>query len=163
MRSITAASSRKAEAQTIYGGGKRTLDGMEGPDQKRALLDHFLQQKAAASFMNPNHHNSPMYANLAAPGGAVSLTSALRPSLGLGGMAHTHSHHHQGHFTQGLPAMMSKHMDIMGQQPQPHNNLINNYMPQGAITNSQVQQSYTNANSTADIVNAAISALRYAS
>lgn len=145
MRSITAASSRKAEAQTIYS-GKRSLDGCDGPDHKRALLDHLIQQKAALMHTNPN-----MYGGLSPPGGAVSLTSALRPSLGLGVP--------QGHFNGGLPAMMSKHMDIMGQQN--NNNLINNYMPQN--TNNQGQQSYPSTTSTADIVNAAISALRYAS
>ena len=168
MRSITAASSRKAEAQTIYG-GKRALDGADGPDHKRALLDHLLQQKAAMMTSNPG-----MYAGLSAPTGAVSLTSALRPSLGLGVS--------QGHFNsnpQGLPAMMSKHMDIMGQHHghQPNNNaLINNYMPQphhhgaphnhmqgGAPQGQQYHHGGNNTTSTADIVNAAISALRYAS
>ena len=149
MRSITAASSRKAEAQTIYS-GKRSMDGCEGPDHKRALLDHLIQQKAA--FMHPSN-NPNMYAGLSAPNATVSLTSALRPSLGLGVP--------QGHFNGGLPAMMSKHMDIMGQQG--NNNLINNYMPQNANTASQGQQSYPSTTSTADIVNAAISALRYAS
>lgn len=175
MRSITAASSRKAEAQTIYGGGKRALDGGEGPDHKRALLDHLLQQKAALMSANPQ-----MYAaGLSAPTpGAVSLTSALRPSLGLG--VHTQAHFNGG----GLPAMMSKHMDIMGHHSQNHhhsqqhnqtqnqfhntNSLINNYMPQpvgapGNNNNPGQPQQYPNSTSTADIVNAAISALRYAS
>lgn len=173
MRSITAASSRKSEAQTIlYGGGKRALDGlgMEGHmDNKRVLLDHLLHQKAASFMNNTTCNTSPntgMYAGLcSAPTGAVSLTTALRPSLGLGV-----SHHAQGagHFntntTGGLPAMMSKHMDIMGQQP--NNNLISNYMPQNSNNNNNnqgSQQQYSSTTSTADIVNAAISALRYAS
>ena len=153
MRSITAASSRKAEAQTIYGGGKRSLDGNDGPDHKRALLDHLLQQKAA-TYMHPNPN---MYGGLNTPGGTVSLTSALRPSLGLGVS--------QGHYNGGLPAMMSKHMDIMNQQHQQpnNNNLMGNYMPQNPNSNQVPPQPYPNATSTADIVNAAISALRYAS
>ena len=162
MRSITAASSRKAEAQTIYGGaGKRSFDGLnDGPDHKRALLDHLLQQKAAGYNYHPNPTN--MYGGMNAPGGAVSLTSALRPSLGMGVS--------QGHYN-GLPAMMSKHMDIMNQQQQPHpinGNLMGNYMPQNSNPNQisqqqQQQQQYPMGTSTADIVNAAISALRYAS
>jgi HSF-type DNA-binding len=148
MRSITAASSRKAEAQTIYCGaaGKRSLDAGEAPDHKRVLLDHLLQQKAAMMH-SPNMYAA--YGACAAPSGAVSLTSALRPSLGLGMV--------QSHFTGGLPAMMSKHMDIMGQQ---NNNLLGNYMPQNG--NNQ-GPAFTTTTSTADIVNAAISALRYAS
>ncbi|CAB9511560.1 stress transcription factor B-2b [Seminavis robusta] len=155
MRSITAASSRKAEAQTIYGGGKRPLEGPEGPNHKRALLDHLIQQKAVMMNTNPS-----MYAGLQAPGGAVSLTSALRPSLGLG-VSH-HHHHHQNHFQGGLPAMMSKHMDMMGQQN--GNNLMNSYMPQHQNhAGNPAGQQYPSTTSTADIVNAAISALRYAS
>lgn len=148
MRSITAASSRKAEAQTIYTNTKRCLDTPEVPDHKRVLLDHLLQQKAAMMHHNP----AALYAGFnaaAPPTGAVSLTSALRPSLGLGMATATQFH-------GGLPAMMSKHMDIMGQQ---NNNLIGSYMPQ----NNNQGQAYATTTSTADIVNAAISALRYAS
>jgi len=158
MRSITAASSRKAEAQTIYGGAKLSLDGSacDGPDHKRAFLDHLLQQKAA-SYMHPNHS---MYAGLNAPGGAVSLTSALRPSMGLG-MA-------QNHYNGGLPAMMSQHMQNMNHQQGSNgsntNNLMGDYMPRNSNPSQHVpQQSYANGTSTVDIVNAAISALRYAS
>jgi len=187
MRSITAASSRKAEAQTmVYGGGKRTLEVNEiGPDHhKRALLDHFLQQKvAAASFMTPSGANPVnMYGNFAAAnpanqGGQVSLTNALRPSLGLG-MGGTQG----GPFSGGLPAMMSKHMEFMGQQQQqqqsqqynPANNAsrMNNFMSAPVMNGAnqgpqqqqqQSQQGYSGGTSTADIVNAAISALRYAS
>lgn len=155
MRSITAASQRKAEVaqvpQNSYG-GKRPL-GMaagavaEGPDHKRALLDQLIQQKAASLMCAPNMYGGHLSQ------GNVSLTSALRPSLGLGvqqGNAFNNS---------GLPAMMSKHMDIMGQQNS--NSLISNYMPQSH--NQMNAQSYPSNASTADIVNAAISALRYAS
>ena len=164
MRSITAASSRKAEAQTIYGGaGKRSFVGNdEGPDHKRALLDQLIQQKAAGYNFYPNP--ASMYGSLNVPGGSVSLTSALRPSLGLGVA--------QGHYNGGLPAVMSKHIDLMSQQhlqqQQAHlnsSNLSSNYLPQSANSKQvpQQQQQFNMNTSTADIVNAAISALRYAS
>jgi HSF-type DNA-binding len=165
MRSITAASSRKAEAQTVYC-SKRTLDCgavvAEGPDHhKRALFGHLLQQKAAVMNTRPNA-NMYLYSGLPAQGAAVSLSSALRPNLGLGV-----SHHHQqrhAHFG-GLPSMMSKHMEIIGQQRN-NNNLISNYLPHhnlAAINHQGQHQSYSSTASTADIVNAAISALRFAS
>lgn len=163
MRSITAASQRKAETQTspavaaaaMYQQhvGKRPLEGAEMPDQKRMLLDQLLQQKAA-SMMGPSHN---MYGASFGPTGSVSLTSALRPSLGLGSVQHANAY-----AAGSLPAMLSKHMDIMGQQGT--NSLINNYIPQSSSNNQgAVNQAYPSGTSTADIVNAAISALRYAS
>jgi len=175
MRSITAASSRKAEATTMYG-GKRSRGGDDDAqvDHKRAFLESYLQQKAA---VNPYMHSNPstMYAGLGAPSGAVSLTSALRPGMGFGSMS-------PGHYNASLPTIMSMHKDMMSQQQrqsqyQPlhqsmdnsmNHNLLSSYtLPshqQSFASPTHMQQQPNSASaSTAEIVNAAISALRYAS
>lgn len=145
MRSVTAASTRKQETQVTYSGVKHPMDGFAagGPDQKRALLASLM---APSGFFNPGM-----------PSGAVSLTSALRPSMGLGTTG----------FNGGIPAIMAAKHNFMGQPTQSlAPTMMSSFAPQpqqqGAMAQQQ-GQGYPNASSTADIVNAAISALRYAS
>lgn len=163
MRSITAASTRKAEANTIpmhmqmgAFGNKRPLQSMESdPDPKRLLLDQLLQQKSASAF--PAHSLYGAHAS-----GAMNLTSALRPNLGASG------------FGLGMAGagVGLKPFEILGQSMTQTNPLLNAFQMQShalnppsnsnGLNNARGQQ-FPTAASTADIVNAAINALRFAS
>ena len=164
MRSITAASTRKAEATTVpmhmhmgAFGAKRPLQSVESdPDPKRLLLDQLLQQQKSTAF--PAH-------SLYGASGAMNLTSALRPNLGA---------------TSGLgmgvaaPGGGLKPFEILGQSMTQTNPLLSAFQMQphalnpptannGTMNNSARGQQFPTAASTAEIVNAAINALRFAS
>lgn len=135
MRSITAASTRKQSNMEILA-QKRVLESMEQErNNKRVLLGQFMQQQKNA--MHPAMFKNP----------GMNLAQALRPFdnnafNGIGGMPFDM-------FTQSMNA----------------NNPLMNAFPQGGLGGlaaNQGQQQYSNTASTADIVNAAINALRFA-
>jgi len=189
MRSVTAASTRKQEmrnnASYMYGAGgytgmKHPLDGGHFDEQahKRMMVDQIYQQK----LQNP-YGGGGGGRNM---GGPLSLTSALRPNMfpspNGGGMMnhpgagyHHHHHHHQGGGGQGGGMNMNMNMnsyDAMAPLP------VHQYMPGSAGGGGHGHQggggpmssghqggssrNYPNPQSTAEIVNAAIQALRYA-
>lgn len=151
MRSVTAAGTRKAEQHQMLGAMKRPLeDHMGDGSQKRILFDHLLQQKAA----NMMTQNSSLYGGMST-NGSLPLTNALRPTAGLpvgSGSAPTNM------MPMNAPNGL-KPYDFMSNS-NPHGTGIMNhqYMPSNNMNNSQ----FPNAQSTAEIVNAAIAALRYA-
>jgi hypothetical protein len=138
MKSITAASTRKEEQGNMHMmAQKRALDSMNSEQsQKRMLLDQFMKQKAVM--------NTGMFSN---NGGAMNLTQALRP----GGF-------------NGLGGQMDMNLGFFNNLNNP--NPMMNAFPQGGFGGfnaNQNQQGFQNPQtSTADIVNAAINALRYA-
>ena len=132
MRSITAASTRKQE-----------VNNLQLLAQKRALdsFDNEQQHKRMLfdQFMKQKASmNGGMFSN----GNGMNLTQALRPGFNqLGGQ-----------------------MDAMFPNFTTPNSMMSTF-PQGAfgnLNNNQNQQGFSNPASTADIVNAAINALRYA-
>lgn len=154
MRSITAAGTRKHESKTVYSGMKHPMEGMSTFDEsshKRMMLDHLYQHKA--SMMNPNQG---LYGGMTA--NSLSLTNALRPNMvpqaamNMGG--------NQGMHGQGFDMMMNNGAPHQMNQFIPQGNKQQYHM-QGA-PQGQNQQMYPNSASTAEIVNAAIAALRYA-
>jgi hypothetical protein len=150
MRSVTAASSRKSEQgrMTMMGGMKRPFDDpFDEDNHKRMLFDQLLHQQKHMNMMNPNQ---PFYnAN-----GSIPLSNALRPNLGMGngpnhGMAPM-MNHQSSNQTNGM--MMNQMNPQYMQQPNQMGN--SQYSPNAA--------QYPNQQSTAEIVNAAIAALRHA-
>jgi hypothetical protein len=151
MRSVTAAGTRKAEQQrsvNMYGAMKRPMDDMYGPPDpnKRMFFDHYFQQQKMMQQQHP-----PMY-----PGnGTMPLSNALRPNMpmhdGQGGFPVNKSYETQpqGHHPGMHPGMMHP-SQYHGMQPMPYGN------------GPPPHQQYPNAQSTAEIVNAAIAALRHA-
>ena len=142
MRSVTAASTRKQEQSTVHLlAQKRALDAIESErGQKRLLLDQIMQQKAMSM------QNQSLFGN---QNNGLNLTNALRPGLGAGGF--------------GMGGSGLKPFDMLGQSNPlmnsfPAMQMQNNNM--NAMPNSNPQ--YPSAASTAEIVNAAINALRYA-
>lgn len=135
MRSITAASVRKQEQSTMQMlAQKRALECMDNEQtQKRMLLNEFMKQKAVM--------NTGMFPNNG--GMNMNLTQALRPG------------------NNGFNGLRS--MDMFQQFNNP--NPMMSSFPQssfGGFNGNQNQQGFANPSSTADIVNAAINALRYA-
>ena len=133
MRSITAASTRKQEHHSVaLFAQKRALDSLNTEQFQKRMLIDQFMKQKAAM-------NSGMFTN----NGGMNLTQALRPGSfnGLGGQ-----------------------MDMFQQFNAP--NPMMNTFSQGAFvgfnSNSNQQQGFHNPTSTADIVNAAINALRYA-
>jgi HSF-type DNA-binding len=141
MRSITAASTRKQDQHhmpDMYS-MKRPFDVSMDDSNKRMAFDHFLHQKSA--FMQ----NQAFYGGSMQHGGeTMSLTNALYPNMNMGGA--------QG---SNMMASNAKH-GYTG------NSMMHPYVAhQNMQQSSSSQQQYPNQ-STAEIVNAAISALRYA-
>lgn len=156
MRSITAAGTRKSEdGHGMFGGMKRSMeDGLDEGHQKRMLLDHLMNQQKANMMSQNQSLFGAMNTN-----GSMSLSNALRPSMGMGHM-NQGSNHMMG--MNGSSRNNMQPYDLMAN----HNNMsggngMNNFMPQGQGNNNGNAQ-YPNASSTAEIVNAAIAALRYA-
>lgn len=150
MRSVTAAATRKAEQQRSpmgYAGMKHPMEGMldEG-SHKRMMMDHIYQQKASML------HNPAFYGGMG-PNGSLSLTNALRPNMAM---------------PPGAMNMMAMGGAAPGMnfEMMMNSNHLNQFIPQQMQQNSSVQGSlgnnYPNQSSTAEIVNAAIAALRYA-
>jgi len=137
MRSVTAASTRKQEQSNMQLlAQKRAFEsiGNEQP-HKRALLDHLMQQK---TFMNQGvFHN-----------GGMNLVQALRPN---------------NNAFNGIGVM--KPFDMIQQMNQSSNPLLGSFSQAGfngfVSNNPNPSQGFGNTASTADIVNAAINALRY--
>jgi HSF-type DNA-binding len=153
MRSITAASARKSEPTTepVFG-AKRQFDAMEAErDSKRMLLDQLIQHKAAAL------HGHSLFSALGPAPMNMNLSAALRPNLGGNNMG----------MGMGLGMAGLKSYDMLGQGFPPRiNPLLNSFRMQphavNQVNNSQRVGQFPTA-STADIVNAAINALRFAS
>jgi hypothetical protein len=175
MRSITAAGTRKQDDTHGMFGMKRSMeDSLDEGHHKRMLLDHLMnQQKANMMSQNPSMYGA-MNTN-----GSMSLSNALRPSMGMGQMNQGNNHNMMGmNNGNSRNNMQMQPYDMMANQNQMHGNgngngMNNNYMPQGNNNgnngnsnnngngNGNTQQ-YPNASSTTEIVNAAIAALRYA-
>jgi hypothetical protein len=158
MRSVTAASARKQDLppaiNTTFAGvnmfGKRSLeDGVER-DPKRMMIEQLLQHKAATSFQGRSLYGAHF------PGAMnMNLTNALRPQVGM-----------------DMNMSGLKPYDMLGQGGLSHNPLLSSFQMQ----QHQAQQfgnpfqrqmggnpGASSASSTADIVNAAINALRFSS
>jgi hypothetical protein len=165
MRSITAAGTRKQDDTHGMFGMKRSMDdSMDDGHHKRMLLDHLMnQQKASMMSQNPSLYGA-MNTN-----GSMSLSNALRPSMGMGQMNQGANHNMMGMNGNNRNNNMQPY-DMMANQSQMHGNgMNNNFMSQGnnngnanANGNGNGNSQYPNASSTTEIVNAAIAALRYA-
>mmetsp|Transcript_26738 Transcript_26738/g.74907 ORF Transcript_26738/g.74907 Transcript_26738/m.74907 type:complete len:172 (-) Transcript_26738:23-538(-) len=171
----------------MMGMNKRSFDATGaitgGGDPKRILLEQWMQQQKAMAQQNMYNSN---------PGAGMNLTSALGrnphfnpASLNAGGsgggmkafdMMGLNAGNHQGNHHQMAPSnplfssfqmnsfgqqndnnnQQQQHGQMNGQQFQQHNQMNNHQM------NSQ-GNGYPTTASTADIVNAAIKALKYAS
>jgi hypothetical protein len=150
MRSITAATSRKQDQHQMPSYAmKRPFDGpMDENMHKRMMFDHYLQNKANHYMHNPAAMYAGMHGGMQ-EGESLSLTNALYPNMGMGG----------GH-SQNMMGMHGNNghgYDLMK-----GNGMMNQYVPHHQNMQSQQQGQYQNQSSTAEIVNAAISALRYA-
>ena len=133
MRSITAASTRKQDQSNMQMlAQKRALESMDNQQNQKRMLLNQFMKQKAAM-------NTGMFSN----GGGMNLTQALRPgNNGFNGLGR---------------------MDMFQQFNTP--NPMMSTFPQGALggfNGNQNQQGFPNTTSTADIVNAAINALRYA-
>jgi hypothetical protein len=156
MRSITAASTRKQEQVDIRGMSQKRVFDVMGLDHresnKRVLLDQIMQQNIQQNMQQKVFNMHTQAAMFGQNGGMnMNLTNALRPNFGgnggFGGI-------------NGLKAF-----DMFGQNLQSSNPLMGAFQMQqpsnmGSIPSHKPQ--FSNTASTVDIVNAAISALRYA-
>jgi HSF-type DNA-binding len=155
MKSVTAAITRKQEQVQLHigmTGGypmKRSMDDhIDEGNHKRMLLDHLLHHKAT-NYMTQNPN---IYGNMG-PNEGLSLNNALcPPPMGYTGGS---NHSHNMMYMNGN----NKHYDMMSQPSHNVGGMMNQYVPQGMSGGSQ---QYPNPASTAEIVNAAIAALRYA-
>mmetsp|Transcript_11165 Transcript_11165/g.25869 ORF Transcript_11165/g.25869 Transcript_11165/m.25869 type:complete len:249 (-) Transcript_11165:138-884(-) len=157
MRSITAAGTRKAQtleaAQAeIEAQRKRPLEQQMEEQRKRMFLESLLQQKTQG-FMNNGNDNSGLFGQ-ASLQQSLNLAGALRPGLGL---------------NQPMVNNM-KPLGLLNQlQQNSAPNPLNMYLPQqqqqqqNSNGMQQLQQQNYPPASTAEIVNAAINALRFAS
>lgn len=170
MRSVTAASTRKAEQlrMTAMGGYKRGFEeaafGMEDESHKRMFYNLMQQQKQMMS-QQQNYYGGMN------PNGSMPLSNALRPSLGMmsgaGGpgigpmgssnmMMSVNAPNGGGMVMNSMPSMQVQHgHPYMGGQ---HMNV-----PQQPYGSSGAPSQYPSAQTTTEIVNAAIAALRHAS
>lgn len=156
MRSITAAASRKDDSPpTFYGATGRSYDApLEESDKQRLLYDHILQQKAT----NMMQQNAPVFGGMNA-NGTLPLTHALCPNMGI-----DHKYSASGHQSAngsngnalGKFDMMNHHQQLLLQHP---NSLMHQFNMHGQ---GMSNMPFPNPQSTAEIVNAAIAALRYA-
>jgi len=157
-----------AQAYTQMTGMKHSLDGTfdEGM-HKRMMMEHLYQQQKGAGMAGPPFGGMNS-------GASLSLTSALRPNMPAGGMT-------GGFGGPGPNANANMMMNgAGGPQGMGFDMMMNNgagqmnqFMPQGRTMNGPPgnnggnmgqaggNQSYPNPSSTAEIVNAAIAALRY--
>jgi hypothetical protein len=158
MRSVTAASTRKTEVSSMQMlAQKRALDCIEADrDHKRVLLDQIMQQQKSLPFQNPS-----IFAQ-----GGMNLTNALRPGLGGQGGYHGGGQGGYGGMNMNQGSGLKPFEQMLGQQFQSSNPLMGalpyhqgNMNGMGGNGNGQ----FPNPTSTAEIVNAAINALRYAS
>jgi hypothetical protein len=155
MRSVTAASTRKTEVSSMQMlAQKRALDCIEADrDHKRVLLDQIMQQQKSSHFQNPS-----IFAQ-----GGMNLTNVLRPGLGLGGNGgYGGGNGGYGGMNMNQGNGLKPFEQMMGQQFQPSHPLMNAFpsMQQGNMNGNG--NGHPNPASTAEIVNAAINALRYA-
>jgi len=171
MRSITAASTRKHEQNRLAlmtSGGSHYSE-----ENKRMLLDQFLHQQKHMNMMQGQFYGGMN------PNGSIPLTNALRPSLGLGPGQNPAMHPNNPQMMmqgQHMPNGMGQGMNSAGMQGQPQN--FQQQPGQGAANQQGYshgnhqhsngnaaapgQPQYPNPQSTAEIVNAAIAALRQA-
>lgn len=138
MRSVTAASVRRQEQAQEYG-LKRGMQDVVEMSQKRMMYDPSFLAKAPFMGGQPftGYHGYNMAGNM---GDQMSLANAIRPGL---------------QANVGQQPSESLHGNPYQANGNGMNNAMMNYLPQGSYPNA-------NAGSTADIVNAAIAALRYA-
>jgi hypothetical protein len=148
MRSVTAAGTRKNENGRMVG-SKRGFEESFDEDHKRMLFNQLLHQQKHMNIMSS--HSPPQYYN---PNGSVSLNNALRPgpgsSAGMGGQYQMNNRSQSGML-----------MNSNGQHGN-MNMMMNQYMPNPMAGPYGNGQQYPDARSTAEIVNAAIAALRHA-
>ena len=150
MRSVTAAGTRKTHTDDSVSGRKRSLEELD-EQRKRILLDRLMQEKAAmgGDFSGYGMPLRPSFMN----GG--------RPSLGgfPGMMMQNRFSGFPPQMGQPSPAL-TMYMQQQQQQQQQANGTNNNNATSGDKTQMAADG---NPASEADIVNAAINALRYAS
>lgn len=176
MRSVTAAGNRKAEQKNLpqglmmppYTGMKHALDNstFDEGTHKRMMLDHIYQHNAGMLAQNASR-----YGGMSA-GGSLSLTSALRPNMGapphmMGGGNMMGMPGPNGQSPMNFDMMRNNGMPMHQFMPSPQGSRGNGNNSQSGGSNpgsaqQQGQQGqYPNSASTAEIVNAAIAALRY--
>lgn len=143
MRSITAASARKQEENSLHMlTQKRALESIETEQsaKRMLLMNQFMKQKSAFNNMFPNSGN-------------MNLSQAMMGNMGgmgpMGGMGNMN----MGNNNFGMMNQFAGQSNFMNSFPQ---NAFNSY------NGNQNGQGNSNPSSTADIVNAAINALRYA-
>jgi HSF-type DNA-binding len=150
MRSITAAGTRKNEQASVAApyALKRPIEDVnyETNLSKRILLDHYLQQSKNNSTLLSQCNVAPMPRTL----DSFSLTNALGPQYPYGGFPNS------GYLQLSRP---SPYEMLPAARPMGGASLLNQYVAHGLTPRVA---SYPRAASTADIVNAAIAALRYA-
>lgn len=154
MRSITAAGTRKQEPEVnpMYG-LKRPFDvHYEESNKQRILFDHLLQQKAANMLQQ-----QPLYGGVNG-NCTMPLSNAMRQSMM---MESQQAQQLLNPFNKFEMLGQQQQMTIAPQQQSP-NSLVNHFNMQGQSNMPQQQMPYGNQQSTAEIVNAAIAALRYA-
>lgn len=185
MRSVTASSAGKQDHAEMMAGMKRSFGYDEGA-QKRMMFGHFLHQQKNMNMMQGNIYGAMN------PNGSIPLNNALRPGLNMNSQAQAMNVMRGPQMMMvprvqnGQPVMMNTMMNqmVVGPMAPPAMGQMvpmNPAMQQiprfhlGQIGNSgnhqvsrtsqtrQTQQQPPNPQSTADIVNAAIAALRHAS
>jgi HSF-type DNA-binding len=169
MKSVTAAATRKEEQKganntLLYAAGmKHPLEGgFDETTHKRLMIEHMYQHKAGMMAQNRGFYGSGMNNN-----GTMSLTNALRPNMGMANNMMHGNNDYMGY--QGGPApngyqggpmpngYQGGPMPNQGMHPHSHQGPYN--MQSGGPHNGN---GYPNPSTTAEIVNAAIAALRYA-
>lgn len=177
MRSVTAASTRKAEQlrMTAMGGYKRGFEeaafGLDDGSQKRLFIDQLMQQQKHMMA----HQN---YYNGMSPNGSMPLSNALRPGLnmmstaggpGVGPMGSSsmmmgmNAPNGGGMVMNSMPSMqMQSGHPYMGGSSQGMGGQQMNAQQQPYGNSGAPPQQYPNAQTTTEIVNAAIAALRHA-
>eukprot|EP00934_Nitzschia_sp_Nitz4_P006444 Nitzschia sp. Nitz4//scaffold36_size144017//93475//94468//NITZ4_003102-RA/size144017-snap-gene-0.213-mRNA-1//-1//CDS//3329549504//6434//frame0 len=137
MKSVTAATTRKQSDMQLLA-QKRALESFDTEQShKRVLFDHFMNQQK--NMINP----TPLFKN----SGGMNLAQALRPNASA---------------YNGFNGV--KPFDMFAQTMNTPNTFMNSFPQNGlaGLTQNQNQNQFGNQSSTADIVNAAINALRFA-
>jgi hypothetical protein len=145
MRSITAAGTRKHEQASVTGSFvlKRPIEETycENNLNKRMLIDQYLQNKSGTMLGQCGTMNVRGLE-------PFSLSNALRPQFSFGGVPNNY-----------MQLAGHNSYELMQASRSSNGSLLNQYITQGL---TPCVQNYSRSASTAEIVNAAIAALRYA-